>query len=270
MAYTRHGHHIPGTTFLPEDERPKDAIECGVFRDCSECVSEGDSLLGKVWPKYRKQYLEEDLLNESYTSHGHHIPGLPHVPATDRPSPKRCGGLRSCGLCTSEATRVLALRAKTVTVDGAPIMIPFNDPRVEKLLAEIKEQDTSPSILHLATETARKKFFAEDLETEAGQSPGQVPQNRPDDFPSLAKEYVRTVLDKWYRENNPDEELPAYEVYVVTFAYILGGWKASLGTTMQDGRYFEVTYDYAQKQAYVDWYIKYSNTVIRDGEYSKS
>lgn len=103
-----------------------------------------------------------------------------------------------------------------------------------------------------------------DLTSAESQTPGVVPQNRPEDFSAVAKKHVRYVVDKWYSLNNPDEDLPVYEVYVVLFAYVLGNWKATLGTTMNDGRYFEVTYDYAEKRAYVDWYIKYSNTVILD------
>ena len=57
------------------------------------------------------------------------------------------------------------------------------------------------------------------------------------------------------------------EIYVVTFAYILGGWKAMLSSdAWDDTSYFEVTYNVAKHEAYVDHYRKVSNTPFSDGD----
>src|SRR5690349_18002630 len=55
------------------------------------------------------------------------------------------------------------------------------------------------------------------------------------------------------------------DIYIVMFSYILGNWKALVSTTLPDGRYYEVTYRAANKQAYLDEYIKVDNVVIPDG-----
>lgn len=57
-------------------------------------------------------------------------------------------------------------------------------------------------------------------------------------------------------------ELDGVEVYIVMFAYVLGGWKALLSTPLPDGKYYEVTYNKDKKEAYVDTYLKIDNKVI--------
>ena len=56
------------------------------------------------------------------------------------------------------------------------------------------------------------------------------------------------------------------QVYVVWFCYILGGWKALVSTTVNDGMYYEVTYDKLNERTYLDAYKKWENLVIPDGE----
>lgn len=46
------------------------------------------------------------------------------------------------------------------------------------------------------------------------------------------------------------------DVYVVTYAYVLGGQKAMLSTKLQDGKYYEVTYNDETNEIYVDQYVK--------------
>lgn len=55
------------------------------------------------------------------------------------------------------------------------------------------------------------------------------------------------------------------ECYVVWFAYILGGWKALVSTTLPDGMYYEVTYDRGMDRFYLDAYKKFDNVCI-EGE----
>lgn len=49
---------------------------------------------------------------------------------------------------------------------------------------------------------------------------------------------------------------------VVFFAYILGGWKSTVITTLPDDTFYEVTYDVAKDVTYVDTYVKRRNVVI--------
>lgn len=75
----------------------------------------------------------------------------------------------------------------------------------------------------------------------------------------IAKRLVREHIDSHYAGA---DELPAYEVYVVLFAYVLGNWKATVATDQPDGKYFEVTYNAAKKEAYLDEYVKVVNMVV--------
>lgn len=56
------------------------------------------------------------------------------------------------------------------------------------------------------------------------------------------------------------------DVYIVWFAYVLGGWKALVSTTVNDGMYYEVTYDKVNSCTYLDAYKKWENLRIPDGE----
>lgn len=64
-------------------------------------------------------------------------------------------------------------------------------------------------------------------------------------YPEMAKDIVQTVT--------------IGTVYVVWFAYILGGWKALCSTDIPDGRYYEVTYSKEKNVAFLDVYVKVEN-----------
>ena len=67
--------------------------------------------------------------------------------------------------------------------------------------------------------------------------------------------YVVQHLDK-------SDPMPEFEVYVVWFCYILGGWKSLVSTTLPDGMYYEVTYDKDKGAIYIDAYKKFDNVEI--------
>jgi hypothetical protein len=48
-------------------------------------------------------------------------------------------------------------------------------------------------------------------------------------------------------------------VYIVTHAFILKNQKAMVSTTLTDGKYYEVTYNEAKSEMYVDQYVKVQN-----------
>ena len=68
----------------------------------------------------------------------------------------------------------------------------------------------------------------------------------------LVREYTVDQMDK-------ADETPAFEVFVVWNAYILGNAKALLSTTLPDGMYYEVTYNKAKNGIYLDAYERKEN-----------
>jgi hypothetical protein len=135
----------------------------------------------------------------AYTGHGHHIPGTVASSIANAPkNPARCGGVEHCPRCIKEA-------------EEHKIMV----------------GETS-------------------------------------DFQQKAKLLVVDYMDRMFAQNRPDEEPPTYVVYVVWFAKTLQNWKAILGTTLADGRLFELTYDGEKKTTYFDAYVKMDNFPIPD------
>lgn len=81
------------------------------------------------------------------------------------------------------------------------------------------------------------------------------------DFPTQAKIFVQTEINE-----SMDDNVALHEIYVVSFTYILGGWKAMVSTSRPDGRYYEVTHKPEHdgtdgpECTYVDTYVKVQNT----------
>lgn len=71
----------------------------------------------------------------------------------------------------------------------------------------------------------------------------------------LVKDYAFEHLDK-------SDEMPAFEVFVVWNAYILGYQKALLSTTLFDGMYYEVTFNASKNEIYFDAYKKFENRKV--------
>lgn len=92
-----------------------------------------------------------------------------------------------------------------------------------------------------------------------------IPFSTPDegiDYPHMAKElaYLHGAKPLDVTKYKPDFNI--HDVYIVWFAYVLGGWKALCSTSIPDGRYYEVTYNAVKSEAYVDTYRKTHNHVI--------
>lgn len=80
------------------------------------------------------------------------------------------------------------------------------------------------------------------------------------DFPMQAKLFVQDEYNH-LEIIGEGRMLTLDEIYVVSFAYILGGWKAMVSTSVPDGRYYEVTHNASKKETYVDTYVKVVNTI---------
>lgn len=86
----------------------------------------------------------------------------------------------------------------------------------------------------------------------------------PTDFQEKAKQLVKDYAESMHRQNNPGAIALDFEVYVIWFAKTLQNWKAILGTTMPDGRLFELTYDGNRRTTYFDVYKKQDNFPVPD------
>ena len=72
---------------------------------------------------------------------------------------------------------------------------------------------------------------------------------------SIVLGYVLEHLDK-------SDETPSFETYIVWSCHILGNHKWLISTTLADGMYYEVTFNNAKKEFYLDAYKKFENRCI--------
>lgn len=76
---------------------------------------------------------------------------------------------------------------------------------------------------------------------------------------NIAKNEVETYI---YNHLDKSDPTPDFDVFVVWFCYILGGWKCLVSSTLPDGMYYEVTYDKNKDAIYLDAYKKFDNVEI--------
>lgn len=81
-----------------------------------------------------------------------------------------------------------------------------------------------------------------------------------------SEEFMRLAKAKVYEmalaSLCPTDDLSMFtinDVYIVTHAFILKNQKAMVSTTLKDGKYYEVTYNEATSELYVDQYVKVQN-----------
>lgn len=75
----------------------------------------------------------------------------------------------------------------------------------------------------------------------------------PDRFLKEAKQFVVSSENGLIRPE---------DLYIVWFSKTLKNWKALISTDVVNGRYWEVTFNGATSEAYIDKYVKESNSVI--------
>ena len=71
----------------------------------------------------------------------------------------------------------------------------------------------------------------------------------------LVEDYVVEHLDKSYPK-------PEFETYIVWKCKALQNWKYLISTSMNDGMYYEMTYNGDKKEWYLDAYKKFENRRI--------
>lgn len=84
----------------------------------------------------------------------------------------------------------------------------------------------------------------------------------PTDYQSKAKRLLVEYVDSQLEASGESSEKYAYEVYVIWFAKVLQNWKGILGTTMPDGKIYEITFDGDNDRTFLDEYTKTRNITI--------
>lgn len=72
---------------------------------------------------------------------------------------------------------------------------------------------------------------------------------------------VRQFVDNTLNKGEYPDGLE-YKVYIVNCSYILGNEKYWISTDLLDGRYFEVTYNDAKDEMYLDVYVRVHNECL--------
>lgn len=77
---------------------------------------------------------------------------------------------------------------------------------------------------------------------------------------------TRIVNDYAIQHLDVTDGVPEFDVFVVWSCFILGHQKALLSTTLSDGMYYELTYNSAKNEIYLDAYKKFENRCIKEEE----
>ena len=73
---------------------------------------------------------------------------------------------------------------------------------------------------------------------------------------AIVEDYITEHLDK----SDPE---PEFDVYTVWKCKALQNWKYLISSTLNDGMYYEMTYNGDKKEWYLDAYKKFENRVVR-------
>lgn len=74
---------------------------------------------------------------------------------------------------------------------------------------------------------------------------------------------LNNMLDYLTNDNLSEYEgLTLDDIYIVSFTYILGNVKALVSTKLPNNRYYEVTFNKAKNEMYIDAYLKTNNVCI--------
>jgi hypothetical protein len=86
-------------------------------------------------------------------------------------------------------------------------------------------------------------------------------QPGPTDFHVMAQDLIYNYVEE-HLPVPKGKTRPDFEVYIVWFCKTIQNWKALLGTTLDDGRYYEVTHNGDKRETYIDEYIKVRNVKV--------
>lgn len=83
-----------------------------------------------------------------------------------------------------------------------------------------------------------------------------------DKFFEVGKKVVKELAESTLCPTD-NIKLSLDDVYMVLYAYVLGNMKATFSTNLSDGKYYEVTYNSATDELYVDQYVKVQQKICR-------
>lgn len=82
---------------------------------------------------------------------------------------------------------------------------------------------------------------------------------------------AKIAVVEYYNDNHPINKIDIDDVAIVWQCYILGSWKILATTGIQDGMYYEITFDVARGKIYLDAYKRWKNIALdvlpNDGSY---
>ena len=73
---------------------------------------------------------------------------------------------------------------------------------------------------------------------------------------AIVEDYITEHLDR----SDPE---PEFDVYTVWKSKALQNWKYLISSTLNDGMYYEMTYNGDKKEWYLDAYKKFENRVVK-------
>jgi hypothetical protein len=95
------------------------------------------------------------------------------------------------------------------------------------------------------------------------QEPVVKPRTDSNKFTDRAKQLVVDNYNS-HHDSSKTPPLTVDLVYIIWYAKVLDGWKAMVGSSVVRGLIYEVTYNGARSEAYVDVYKKINNVKIAD------
>lgn len=72
----------------------------------------------------------------------------------------------------------------------------------------------------------------------------------------IVRAYILEHLDRF-------ETVPIFEVFTVWKCKTLQNWKFMIASTLEDGMYYELTYNGDKDEWYLDAYMKFENRVVK-------
>lgn len=79
-------------------------------------------------------------------------------------------------------------------------------------------------------------------------------------------DYAKNLVVDYFNEKvekTDDFKITIDDTFVVWFCKTLQNWKALVSTTVEDGMYYEITYNGNKNEAYLDAYKKWENRCIK-------
>lgn len=86
---------------------------------------------------------------------------------------------------------------------------------------------------------------------------------------TTSEEFIKQAIDAVYEMaadmlcKTDNVKFTRNDVYVVSHSFVLFAQKAMLSTTLPDNKYYEVTYNPAKEEMYVDCYLKVNYQVLK-------